>query len=295
MDSTTGRQYVVPKKQVVVNWKVQLNGVSVPVPEYRGVTWKIQGGKNSAYFAGFDEPQTKRIRGGERVMDVIKDIVQGIACFVQMTCDQWLCVAKPRYDEKPYGKLVFQIGQEGHVKAVSRRVSIGERFSIYLANSRYRRDKTDKGLDASYKSAAFDPSPAFFKWTDGGDSMEERLYKPTILEAKRNGRNATMLRRLVRRKMEEALVKGSTYEWQVMGHRDPSSGLLYAPDAAIEVQDEMNDLIGDYYITDRTFRKDLTSGTTTTLKMIPSGIWLVDSDGWTDEEYADYMHWKADF
>jgi prophage tail gpP-like protein len=260
--------------------------------------WKVRGGKNSPVFRGLDDEVLKRIRGGERVKDIVDQLSKQIACMNFMTADAWFCVTRPRYTHRPYSKLKFKVGHTGEVKAVKRRISIADRHSIHWATGKGRTSKTKKGRTASHHIGCFDPSPAFWRYlpdTTGQinvGNFEERLYKPTILEARRGSRTSKMLRRMVRTKMEEAIVKAFEYEIQVAGHRN--NGILYNNDAVIELQENLHEFDGDLYIAGRRFVKELHGGTSTVLRCtIPDVYLAVDHDEMNDEDYAEYLRYRV--
>jgi prophage tail gpP-like protein len=253
--------------------------------------WRVKGGKNSPEFRGFDNDILKRIRGGERVKDVIDQLAKQVAGCAWMTGDSWFFVGRPRYSEKPYTKLVAKPGQLEYVKAVKRVVSIADRHSIHWATGKGRSVKTKRGRSASHRVGCFDPSPAFWKDTYSR-TLDERLYKPTILEARRGSRDEKMLRRMVRTKLEESLVKAYQYEWQVRGHHN--NDILWNVDACVEVQDEIHNVNDDFYICGRRFVKSLQGGTSTVLQLCPKDIYLaVDHDEMNDDDYADYLRQRV--
>lgn len=281
--------YVTNAKQITASAKALGYQDVGPRIEWRDMTkWKVKGGVNSPQFAGTDEPHFKRIRGGEKVMDIIKDVCQSVACFATLSPELWFTVAKPRYSEQPYEKLVFKSkGNVGHVQSVERSSSISNRFSVYMAYGKGKKTRTSKGRDNRHSYGAYDPSPAFWKYDKNGQ-IQEALYKPCIVEARRGSKNSQMLRRLVRTKMEENACRALDYTWTVTGHRDPGSGIQYAPDACIEVQDEKFGVKGLHYIVSVRQLRGL-RGTTSELRLIPANIWLYDTQDLSDEKYAEWM------
>jgi len=200
-------------------------------------------------------------------------------------------VAKPRYTEQPYEKLIFKQKGNTNVKGVERQVSTSDRFAAYLAYGHGRKKRGSKGRDNRHVYGTLDPSPAFWKLNSAGE-LVQLLYKPCILEARRGSKNSQMLRRLVRTKMEEAACKALTYNWTVIGHHDPGSGILYAPDACIEVQDEVFGVSGLHYIVSRKFVRGVDGGTYTDLRLIPANIWLQDTSDMSDKDYAEWrINW----
>jgi prophage tail gpP-like protein len=169
---------------------------------------------------------------------------------------------------------------------------------VHWATGKGRTSKTKKGRDASHGIGCFDPSPAFWKYlADVGGRInigdfEERLYKPTILEARRGSRTSKMLRRMVRTKMEESIVKAFEYEIQVAGHRN--NGILWCNDAVVELQEDIHEFNGDLYIAGRRFVKELTGGTSTILRATIPEIYLaVDHDEMSDEDWAEYLRYRV--
>lgn len=69
---------------------------------------------------------------------------------------------------------------------------------------------------------------------------------------------------LYRHKQDELV-----YECTLMGHRDPRNKTIYGIDTVARVEDEFLGVSDDFYVARRTFRKSATSGTTTTLKLVP--------------------------
>jgi len=267
-------------------------GTPLTVGEIKYTTvWKVKGGKNSPQFRGVDEPHLKRIRGGEKVMDIIKDVAKQVACMCFMAADSWFVVSKPRYKEQTYGKLVFKRKGNIHVRSVTRATSIADRFSMTLAHGKGKKKRGSKGKDARHTYGVADPSPAFWN-QDSAGNLREQLYKAAILEARRGAKNAQMLRRLVRTKMEEAAVKALDYRWEVNGHHDPASGLLYAPDACLEVLDEVHGVSGLHYIVDVNKYQRTDGGTYCDLRLIPAWIWLLDSEDMSDADYNVWMRYR---
>jgi prophage tail gpP-like protein len=260
--------------------------------------WAVRGGKNSPEFRGLDDEVLKRIRGGERVKDVIDQLAKQVACMSFMTADAYFCVTRPRYNVRPYSKLKFKVGHQGEVKAVNRRKSIADRHSIHWATGKGRTSKSKKGRDASHRIGCVDPSPAFWRFTEGASvyaqEMTERLYKPTIMEARRGSRDEKMLRRMVRTKMEESIVKSFQYEIQVKGHRN--NGLLWQPDTNIELQEDVFGFDGELYVSGRRFVKEINGGTSTVLRATVPDVYLaVDHDEMSDDDYANYLHRMVNF
>jgi prophage tail gpP-like protein len=248
----------------------------------------------SSPYGGYDVETSPHAWGqavGKRVKDVIDQLAKQVAGCAWMTADAWWFVGRPRYNEKPYNKLVAKPGQLEYVKAVERVVSIADRHSIHWATGKGRTVKTKRGRNASHRVGCFDPSPAFWKDTYSR-ALDERLYKPTILEARRGSRDDKMLRRMVRTKMEESIVKAYQYEWQVRGHHN--NDILWNTDACVEVQDEIHNVNDEFYICGRRFVKSIQGGTSTVLQLCPANIYLaVDHDEMNDDDYADYLRQRV--
>lgn len=272
--------------------KISLNSLLRAQPVWKPTTYyKIRGGKNSKYFRGIDDTIDKRVTAGTRVQEVLKKITQQVACMQFCTSDAELLFAKPRYNEQPYGKLLFTWGHNGNVRAVTRNVSIANRHSIISATGSGRKNSSEKGRAIWKKDGTVDPSPAFWK-LDANNNLVQRLYKPTILMDRKGSRTQAMLRRMVRRTMEENYVKSFAYQWQIEGHIDSASDKMWAPDACVEIHDEVHDHDGLWYIAGRRFLKN-DQGTTTVLTLIPANIWLIDSEDMNDSEYIEYMQYRV--
>jgi prophage tail gpP-like protein len=133
-----------------------------------------------------------------------------------------------------------------------------------------------------------DPSPGFY--SRAGSVLVERLHKENNLSV-RSLRDKKMLRRLARTRMEQSITDNFDMTVTVNGHRPFDGGPLYTVDTVISCRFDPWDVDDIMYIIGRTFKHDSSSGETTELELIPSGIWLAqDHDAVNDGDYqADLM------
>jgi len=259
-------------------------------------TYTVKGGKDSPYFRGIEEPTRETyISAGETILDVLKRYAAQIAHAVWMTSDGWLCIVRPRYDEAPYTKLVFKTGgvTQGLVKAVTHNVSIADRFGLYRIRAQGRSSKSQKGRKRNRKIEVKDPGPAFWKYSNG--SWTERLHKVKDFDVKKGSQSLKRLRRLARTRMEESAVKGFQYQWELHGHTD-ANGALWAPDACVDVEDEVNNRKGRFWIASRNLRRDPDTGSTCVLNLVPEKIWLYnDHDEMSDTAYLADVRKRIDW
>ncbi len=271
-------------------------GINLPLGQakFRNVyKWTVRGGKRSPYYAGMDQDKLPtRIRAGERVWDVIARAAKQVAVMAFVTSDAFLCLTRPRYNEKQYGKLVFKRGHSGNVKAVTFRRGIQDRFALYSVQGQ-KPPRKGKGRKGTAKVEILDPGPAFYRQDTEGN-LKGRLFRPTVIEKRKGCKDLKLLRRIARTKMEENALKAFDYQWEIAGHE--RDGVLWATDSCVEIQDEKHGRSGLYYIWSRQFVRDEEGGSRTILKLWPASIWLaLDHDTITDTEYELYMRYKIDW
>jgi prophage tail gpP-like protein len=249
-------------------------------------------GKASPYYRGIDldKLRQKRVSPGASRIGHIRQFAAQVACFVYMTAQAQMFVGRPSYDRVEYDDLVFT-SRGSNVLAATWQPSTSKRYATYTIIAQGRSARTKKGRDNNRKIDVVDPSPAFWQLkTDG--TLQQRLYKPQVLTVPNGCQNKKLLRRLARTTVEEAAVKSYNYEVELMGHsRD---GVLWAPNACVNVRDDYNGVYGQHMIVGRRFRKSIDEGTTTVLTLIPSEVWLyLDHDDINDNDWQDWIRTRV--
>jgi prophage tail gpP-like protein len=245
-------------------------------------------GKKSPYYRGVDvdELRQMRVEPGSSRWEKIREVARQVACIAYVTAQGELFIGRPSYDRVEYDDLVYS-PKGGNVLAADWRPATGDRYASYTVIAQGRKKRSHKGRSNNRSIEVRDPSPAFWLTKSDG-SLEARVHKPQTLRVPRGCHNDKLLRRLARTTVEEIACRSYRYEVELAGHE--RDGLLWAPNACVNVTDEWNDISGQHYIVERRFVKSVDAGTRTVLSLIPAKIWLhLDHDDVTDDEWDEWI------
>jgi prophage tail gpP-like protein len=303
-----GRKPRVVKKSKQVNNPLYLLDPAAPekvtATEIKRVSG-IKGGKLSPQYRGTDQDKIRDtwVDGSQKRWDVLKEHADRVACTMWGTCDGFLFIGRPRYDEFIHEpSLVFTpSGRGNNVRDARFTVGTAERFSDYRFYAQGRGGRADKGLAViNHKITVQDPGEAFFNLNVDG-TLDRRFYRPTVINVKRGIQDTKLLRRLARSAMEWNAIQTYKYEVDVDGHHWPwdeqpyseSKHTMWAHDCCVDVRDEVNGISGAHWISGVDPKDNSTQGNLVTLHLIPAGIWLaLDHDSVSEKEYSDYMRWR---
>lgn len=169
-----------------------------------------------------------------------------------------IVVSSPNYDQEPSYQVTRKRGDRMvHVTTAEWTYDKTNVPShVYIRGKSKSKDWDKKDVKAS----AVDPD-----WTAYG-----RVFCPMFVQHDEATSDAEAyafaLQELSRLRQDERV-----YTCTVKGHSDPRTGRVYALDTVAHVEDEVLGVSQDLYVVRRTFRRSVTGGTTTELKMVPLG------------------------
>jgi prophage tail gpP-like protein len=272
----------------------------VPIPAKKGKANRKAFGKNSPVYAGTDQDSLRqtRIQPGEKVWDVISRLSRQIGAHAWVGAEGNVIIARPQYDfdAKAYGEgIVLKWDKTqgratgGNVMGVQFETSISERHSETVAWGTGKPKKNSAGKKVLQKTIkVIDPSPAFWATNDAGGLGANKLYKPNLITVK-NVQDRKLIKRLIRGNLEESIINSFSLEYEMPGHFAPS-GVLWAIDSMVNIQDDRNGFQDSFYITKVERRFSMDRGKSTVLKVIPAKIWLyLDQDATGDDAYLNHL------
>jgi prophage tail gpP-like protein len=104
----------------------------------------------------------------------------------------------------------------------------------------------------------------------GGQLGQSQLYRLRY-QQDNDSKNLAQLQRVALRQMSEFLKETLIYSVSLRGHVDPNSGLYWAVDTIVDVDDEVADVREQMWVASRTFRFDESGGATTDLELWRKG------------------------
>ena len=169
--------------------------------------------------------------------------------------DGGLVVAGPNYTQQP--------------SYVIQRVRGDKTPRVLTAHVRWDRSNTPSSIRVKGKSAAkeFDKATVVESLVDR-EARQEHFVEPLYIVHDQAESKAECLA-FARQEMTEHKREELVYTCTCVGHSDRATGNVYAVDTIATVNDEMLGVSGPWYVSERTFRKDLSGGTRTDLTLVP--------------------------
>lgn len=232
----------------------------MPIDEAAGVTVSDRSRRRMAN--GMVDGDVRRIpltqakpQPGETMWGFIERHAKRLGLMVWFSPDGRLVLSAPNYGQPPLYRLIRRrkenpddpntIASGGVVS------SIADRYSAVTV---YGRGGGNDATRASVVSMAIDPDVDF--------------HRPLIVRDTSVRTGAEAERRALR-ELNAYKRNGKVLRYSMWHHGQ--GRYLYAIDTIAYVLDEVADVEGLYYVTDRTFRKSEGSGTTTELQLVPKG------------------------
>jgi prophage tail gpP-like protein len=243
-------------------------------------------GRTLKKFSGMTQERrtVTRTRPEDRIWDTLVQIAQEAGAHVWMSCDGYLTISAPNYAADPsiYGDGLYVLcdsnGNETDSNCViEHSPSLTERSAQYIVLGQGAPAATSQGRDlAEHTFSVRDPSPAFWE-RSGGTIGQNRIHKLAHQSVK-NISDKAHVRHVARARMETRAVSKYGMTVTVPGHRLNNASPLWAVDTQVRVRFDHREIDSVHYVRSRTFGYSDGDGQTTTLNLIPSGIWLSDLD-----------------
>lgn len=185
------------------------------------------------------------------------------------TADGQVCVGAPNYDQPASYQIIRKRGNT--IVDVERASYTHDRTNVPSHVFVRGRSNSKDWQVQKCKSTVIDPAFDY-------DDDRPKVFCPMMLshdEATTDDQCLSFAwQELSRLKQDEKV-----YTCTLKGHRNPRTGNVYAIDTVAHVEDEPLGINDDFYVVRRTFKKSVTGGTTTELKLIPKGtIIFMDAD-----------------
>jgi prophage tail gpP-like protein len=165
-----------------------------------------------------------------------------------------IIVSSPDYDQKPAYSLLHKEGEK--------------RVKILKASYTYKTTQAPSCVMVRGKSAAkeWEKKTVYGFSSDGS----RKLWVPRYV-LHEVAETADQAKAFAEQELSESLKDQRVYECTLRGHTDADTGATYAVDTVVHIEDDFLGVSEDMYVRERTFRRSVSSGTTTELKCVPLG------------------------